>query len=115
MSLWSLCVQASPSAWLEALMLVCFGLAWPCANLRMLRTRHAEGKGRLATALILCGYLAGALAKWLAVPPAVAVPPLFWLYALNAGSVALNLFLQIRFSRPAAAAVAAAAGLPARD
>ena len=30
---------------LEGLMLVCFGIAWPLANLRMLRSGRPEGKG----------------------------------------------------------------------
>lgn len=45
---------------LEALMLVSVGVAWPLANLRMLRSRNAEGTGAAFTAIILCGYVAGA-------------------------------------------------------
>lgn len=30
---------------LEAAMLICFGLAWPVANLQMLQTGKAQGKG----------------------------------------------------------------------
>ena len=51
---------------LEALMLVSVGVAWPLVNLRMLRSRNAEGMGAAFTAIILCGYIAGALAKWMA-------------------------------------------------
>ena len=48
---------------LEGLMLLCFGVAWPVANMRMLRTRLPEGKGLAFTLIILCGYAAGTTAK----------------------------------------------------
>ena len=49
---------------LVATMMLCFGIAWPLANLRMLRTGRAEGKGLMFTLIILCGYSAGLAAKW---------------------------------------------------
>jgi len=91
--------HAGGPAWLEALMLLCFGLAWPFGNLRMLRTRRALGPGLAVTALILCGYVAGALAKWVAAAPGSPVPALFWFYLVNAFSVALNLVLQLHYGR----------------
>jgi len=48
---------------LESIMLLCFGLAWPVANLRMLRTRCPEGKGLAFALIIMVGYLAGTSAK----------------------------------------------------
>lgn len=85
---------------LEGTMLACFGLAWPLANLRMLRTRRPEGKGLGFTLVVLCGYLAGASAKLLLTAAGAALAPVFWLYLLNAGSVGLNLFLQWHLARP---------------
>lgn len=82
------------ATFLEAVMLVCFGLAWPLANLRMLRTGRPEGKGLPFTLVILCGYASGATAKLVLAAQGAALAPVFWLYALNLGSVALNLFLQ---------------------
>lgn len=79
---------------LEATMLLCFGLAWPVANLRMLRTRRPEGKGLAFTLIILIGYTAGATAKWLSAGPGQPCPTLFWLYTANGASVMLNLLLQ---------------------
>ena len=38
---------------LEALMLVCFGVAWLLANLRRLRSCNAQGMGAAFTAIIL--------------------------------------------------------------
>ena len=84
---------------LEAVMLICFGVAWPLANLRMLRTGKAEGKGMAFTAIILCGYVAGALAKLAWATSAHALPAVFWLYVLNTFSVAANLVLQGRLAR----------------
>jgi hypothetical protein len=81
---------------LEAAMLICFGIAWPLANLRMLRTGRVEGKGMAFTAIILCGYIAGALAKLAGAAPAHALPLVFWLYVLNTASVGANLLLQWR-------------------
>lgn len=79
---------------LEGSMLVCFGLAWPLANLRMLRLRRPEGKGLAFTLVILLGYLCGASAKLLLIGPGAPLAPVFWLYVLNAASVAGNLALQ---------------------
>ena len=81
---------------LEAVMLICFGIAWPLANLRMLRTGCVEGKGMAFTAIILCGYVAGALAKLAWAASAHALPLVFWLYVLNTISVGANLLLQWR-------------------
>jgi hypothetical protein len=81
-------------------MLTCFGLAWPMANLRMLRTGRAEGKGLSFTLIIFCGYLAGAAAKIALITQATPLAPVFWLYALNATSVGTNLVLQWHLGRP---------------
>ncbi len=95
---------------LEAAMLVCFGLAWPVANLRMLRTRRVEGRGMVFTMIILCGYVAGSLAKLAGAADGAAPAPMFWLYALNTTSVGVNVALQWYFGRdlraPEAATVA---------
>lgn len=98
---------AAAAVLLEAIMLICFGLAWPIANLRMLRIGRAEGKGMAFTMIILCGHLAGAVAKLALVGTGVPLPPLFWLYALNAASVGINLALQWHFSRNVSASTMA--------
>ena len=88
----------APNLILETAMLLCFGLAWPLASLRMLCLRRAKGPGLLPTALVFCGYLSGMGAK-LAIAQATGLPPVFWLYLLNAISVGLNLALQWYFAR----------------
>lgn len=104
-----------PPMLLEGTMLACFGLAWPLANYRMLRTGMPHGKGMGFTLVILLGYLCGALAKLLLAARGPALAPVFWLYALNASSVGTNLLLQWRL-RPRTRAVPGSvtlAGLPA--
>jgi hypothetical protein len=89
--------SVSTAGFLEAVMLVCFGLAWPVENLRMLRTRQARGKGPAFTGLIMVGYVAGAASKLLLMSDTQALAPVFWLYVLNALSVAANVGLQWHF------------------
>jgi hypothetical protein len=80
---------------LEAAMLLCFGVAWPIATIRMLKTGHAEGKGLGFTMVIWTGYLAGALSKVVAADaPDIPLPPVFWLYLLNSVTVGINAWLQ---------------------
>ena len=86
---------------LEATMLICFGIAWPLANLRMIRSGRIEGTGVAFTAIILSGYVAGAFAKLTLAMSGHSLPPVFWLYVLNIGSVGLNLTLQWRLQHAA--------------
>lgn len=95
---------------LEALMLLCFGLAWPLNTLGMLRRRRPEGKGLTFTTIIWCGYLCGATAKLLLVLAAGrALPPVFWLYVINALTVGLNALVYLHFKRRCEAPAGAAA------
>jgi hypothetical protein len=99
---------------LEGTMLVCFGLAWPLANLRMLRTRRAEGKGLPFTLVILTGYLCGASAKLMVMADGLPLAAVFWLYLVNTLSVGVNLALQWHYARfpllPAAATAVSSLG-----
>jgi hypothetical protein len=84
---------------LESLMLVFFGLAWPIATLRLLRSGRAEGRGLGFTLVILCGYLAGALSKLSGDSSGAGLPPVFWLYVLTTLSVGADAKLQWHFTR----------------
>lgn len=87
----------------EATMLLCFGLAWPIAAMKMLRTGRVEGKGLTFTAIIWTGYVAGALSKLIALDAAGAtLAPVFWLYVLNSFTVGFNGWLQWYLPRRAA-------------
>ena len=85
---------------LEALMLLCFGLAWPINTLSMLKRKRPEGKGLTFTLIIWSGYVAGASAKLLlAAHAGSALPPVFWLYVLNGVTVGANAALYLHFKR----------------
>ena len=85
---------------LEALMLLCFGLAWPVNTLGMLRRKRPEGKGLTFTLIIWSGYVAGASAKLLlAAHAGSTLPPVFWLYVLNGVTVGANAALYVHFKR----------------
>src|SRR5450759_2054347 len=86
----------------EAIMLICFGLAWPLATLKMLRCKSAQGRNLGFTLIILGGYLAGVGSKLLGLHWDASLPPVFWLYVLNSLSVAGNAALQWHFARHAA-------------
>ncbi len=79
----------------EATMLLCFGVAWPIATMRMLRTGRAEGKGLGFTMIIWVGNLAGAASKVVtADAPDIRLAPVFWLYLLNSFTAGFNGWLQ---------------------
>lgn len=82
---------------LEALMLVCFGAAWPVAIAKTLRVRRVEGKSIGFLWLVLLGYAAGMLFKitgqfnWV-----------FYLYLTNFLMVGTEIALYYRFRSCAA-------------
>lgn len=89
---------------LEALMLLCFGLAWPINTLSMLKSKRPEGKGLTFTVIIWSGYVAGASAKLLLSAHAGStLPPVFWLYVINGVTVGANATLYLYFKRRARA------------
>ena len=98
---------------LEALMLLCFGLAWPINTLGMLRRKRPEGKGLIFTVIIWTGYVAGASAKLLlAFHLGSAVSPVFWLYVLNGVTVGANALLYLHFKRRVNAPLTLPTGRP---
>ena len=48
---------------LEVTMLVLFGLSWPFALIKSIRSKSTKGKSMIFLILIDCGYVAGMLAK----------------------------------------------------
>ncbi len=48
----------------EALMLVCFGAAWPFSIRRMIKTKKSDGKSLLFLSVILAGYVFGMFFQW---------------------------------------------------
>ena len=78
----------------EALMLVCFGLSWPVAIAKTLRTKQVAGKSRLFLAIICAGYLCGIAHKCLFSRDWVMA-----LYILNLLLVATDLALVIHYRK----------------
>lgn len=78
----------------EALMMLGFGLAWPCNIYKSFKTKTAEGKSFAFTIIIALAYLCGVVHKLFYNYDAV-----IWLYAANAVMVLLDLGLMIRNRR----------------
>jgi lipopolysaccharide export LptBFGC system permease protein LptF len=78
----------------EALMLVCFGAAWPFAVYRSWRSRSTGGKSAAFLYVIFAGYVFGTLHKILHSLDAV-----IWLYVANGLMVAADIALYHRNRR----------------
>lgn len=84
----------------EAIMLICFGVSWPVAIIKTLRTRRVEGKSFAFLVLIEIGYLAGITAKiTLAVESGTFPAWVIWLYAMNAVLVLVDMYLVKKFRK----------------
>ena len=85
-------------------MLVCFGLGWPVAIIKTLRTRRTEGKSLGFLVLVLIGYGAGVAAKLLRASIAGKSPELVTaLYAFNGLLVAVDAALYLKYQPRATA------------
>ncbi|HOI56312.1 MAG TPA: hypothetical protein PLP01_13770 [Phycisphaerae bacterium] len=82
----------------EAVMLFCFGFSWPVAIRKTLRVRMVHGKSVGFLYLVVVGYLAGIVMKFLradgGLPDWVTL-----LYATNAVMVSIEIVLYYRFRR----------------
>ncbi len=75
----------------EALMLLCFGAAWPFSIAKSWKSRSTGGKSPLFLAILLAGYLFGIVHKLLYSRNFV-----LGLYILNASMVTIDLALWTR-------------------
>ncbi len=78
----------------EAIMLICFGLAWPFSIYRMYKTKKSAGKSTFFLSIILLGYIAGMAFKYTG-----NFDFIFYLYMLNCGMVSLDLFLVLEYRK----------------
>ena len=78
----------------EAIMMVCFGIAWPFSIYKLLKTKEAKGKSILFVVIVFVGYLSGILYHWFGDMNAV-----IFLYILNALLVAFDLILTVRYGK----------------
>jgi lipopolysaccharide export LptBFGC system permease protein LptF len=79
----------------EAIMLFCFGAAWPVSIYKSYRSRSNAGKSVGFLVIILVGYVAGICHKLL-----YHLDPVVWLYVLNAMMVAADIALYARNRMP---------------
>lgn len=82
------------SVYFEALMLVCFGMAWPLSILKSYRSRQNGGKSLWFMLTILIGYLSGMLYKLTG-----NLDPVVYLYGLNGIMVLIDILIYIRNDR----------------
>jgi hypothetical protein len=75
----------------EAIMLVCFGLAWPFSIYKSATTRQVGSKSLLFLLALLAGYIAGILHKVIYNFDLVVI-----LYALNGAMVTIDIALYLR-------------------
>lgn len=88
----------------EAGMIVCFGISWPVAILKTLKTRSVDGKSRTFLVLVLAGYGFGVLHKIFFNLDIILV-----LYVFNFSMVLIEICLWFRYhERPRSVAAAAA-------
>lgn len=79
----------------EAIMLLCFGAAWPASIYKSYTSRSTKGKSVLFLAILCAGYVSGILNKVLYFPG----DWLVWLYALNLCMISTDLLLYFRNRR----------------
>ena len=75
----------------EALMLICFGAAWPVSIYRSYKSRVTSGKSIGFLVIIEIGYLSGIVYK-----VSSSLDHVVWLYVLNAVMVLVDICLYRR-------------------
>ena len=75
----------------EAIMLICFGLAWPFSIVKSYKSKSTEGKSVLFLFIIFSGYMAGILHKIFYFYDLIII-----LYITNATMVAIDIGLYFR-------------------
>jgi hypothetical protein len=80
----------------EAIMLICFGAAWPFSIVKSWRSRSAKGKSVYFLLIVLVGYIAGILNK---TTQGLGQDPVLVLYGVNALMVGIDSLLYFRNRR----------------
>ena len=80
------------ASFFETLMIVCFGLSWPLAIVRSLRTKSTKGKSPFFMCFIAFGYVCGIVAKLMTHTYNLA----FWFYFPNVLMVCTDIGLYFR-------------------
>ncbi|MFH0975605.1 MAG: hypothetical protein V1874_07450 [Spirochaetota bacterium] len=79
----------------ELVMLICFGISWPFAIARTLKTKNVKGLSVTFYLFIVVGYVSGIIHKLL-----YSMDYVIYLYALNAVMVAIQIFLVFYYRKP---------------
>ena len=82
-------------AFLEALMVIAFGISWPMNIVKSVRARTAKGKSFLFLLFIWLGYVAGIASKLISGN----ITYVFFFYVLNLLMVSLDMILYFRNRR----------------
>ncbi len=80
----------------EAIMLLCFGAAWPFSILKSWRARTSQGKSVFFLGVVLVGYAAGIMNK---ITAGQLRDPVLGLYLLNVLMVGIDTALYFRNRR----------------
>jgi hypothetical protein len=78
----------------ELVMLVCFGISWPFAIARTLKTKNVKGLSNTFYFSVIAGYISGILHKIL-----YNMDYVIYFYALNAIMVAFQIVLVFYYRR----------------
>ena len=78
----------------EAVMLICFGIAWPFSIYRSYTSRSTNGKSLIFLVIVIIGYIAGITNKIL-----TGIDYVIYLYILNTIMVTIDSLLYIRNKR----------------
>jgi hypothetical protein len=76
----------------EAVMLICFGTAWPLSIAHLLKTKKSDGKSYFFLFIVFLGYLSGIMHKIYVSPDAV-----IYLYILNSIMVITDITLTFKY------------------
>jgi len=77
---------------LEAAMLICFGLSWPISVMKNIKARSAKSMSLRFTLLIITGYIAGIIAKIISGK----INYVLAVYIINLLIVSANVFIYLR-------------------
>ncbi len=80
---------------LEALMVICFGISWPVSIVKSIRSKTTKGKSLVFIMFVLCGYAFGIAGKLVS----GTITYVFIFYVLNFIMVAFDIGLYFRNAR----------------
>lgn len=80
---------------LEAVMVICFGISWPVSIVKSLRAKSAKGKSIIFLFFIIVGYAAGISSKLISGK----ITYVFFFYVLNIIMVSIDAVICLRNRR----------------